>query len=165
MTGASGQTGVTGGWTPQSSHCARSNCMPWRCVISSSDRWLCQCVPSLAGASGFTGVTGATGQTGVIGGWTPQAAHCALSNHMPWRCLISTSDGQSSSQCAVACRRQRLHGGHGSHWSNGYHRWVDTPTIIYTLFWSYALEKSSSQLLGGNVEVCRHLQALAASPA
>ena len=97
VTGATGQTGVTGGWTPQASHCARSSRMPWRCVISSSDRWLCQCVSSLAGASGFTGVTGATGQTGVTGGWTPQPAHCASSKHMPWRCLISTSDGQLSS--------------------------------------------------------------------
>ena len=39
---------------------------------------------------------------------------------------------------------------------------VDTPTIMYTVYWSYALEKSSSRLLGGNIEVRHHLQALAA---
>ena len=67
--------------------------------------------------------------------------------------------------CVITCRRQRLHGRHGSHRSNGCHRWVDIPTITRTKVKSCALKVSPIQVMGGDVGLCNHLQALAASRA
>ena len=58
-----------------------------------SNGYLALNAPTFAGASGFTGDTGATGQTGVTGGWTLPPSHEDASSVMPWRCVISASDG------------------------------------------------------------------------
>ena len=68
-----------------------------------------------------------TGQTGVTGGWTLSPLHdirvcLSCLNSM----CLNSSDGASVSTYDMTCRRQRLHGRHGSHRSNGCHRWVAT---------------------------------------
>ena len=91
-----GQTGVTGGWTLPPSHEVASSVIPWKCAITTSDGQSALNAPTLAGASGFAGETGATGQTGVTGGWTLPPSHEVASGVMPWKCAITTSDGQSA---------------------------------------------------------------------
>ena len=95
-TGATGQTGVTGGWTLPPSHEVASGVMPWKCAITTSDGQSALNTPLLAGASGFTGDSGATGRTGVTGGWTLPPSHEVASSVMPWKCAITTNDGQSA---------------------------------------------------------------------